>query len=42
MGGRVFVDGNSMANVTDLGITTNGGTAVANASGSNDNLALVS
>ena len=41
-GGSVFVDGGSVANLTDLGITANGGTAIADASGGNYNLAFVS
>src|SRR5215218_4401708 len=41
-GGPVFVDGGSMSNVTDLGITANGGTAIADASGGDYNLAFVS
>jgi hypothetical protein len=41
-GGPVFVDGGSMGNVTDLGITANGGTAIADASGGDYNLAFVS
>jgi hypothetical protein len=35
------VDGGSVANLTDLSITANGGTAIADASGSNYNLAFV-
>jgi hypothetical protein len=41
-GGPVFVDGGSIANLTDLGITANGGTAIADASGGDYNLAFVS
>jgi hypothetical protein len=41
-GGSVGVDGGTMANVTDLGITANGGTAIADASGGDYNLAFVS
>jgi hypothetical protein len=41
-GGPVFVDGGSMANLTDLGITASGGTAIADASGGDYNLAFVS
>jgi hypothetical protein len=41
-GGPVFVDGGSIGNLTDLGITANGGTAIADASGGDYNLAFVS
>ena len=41
-GGPVFVDGGSSANLTDIGITANGGTAIADASGGDYNLAFVS
>ncbi len=41
-GGPVFVDGGSVANVTDIGISANGGTAIADASGGDYNLAFVS
>jgi hypothetical protein len=41
-GGPVAVDGGTMANLTDLGITANGGTAIADASGGDYNLAFVS
>lgn len=41
-GGPVFVDGGSVANLTDLGITASGGTAIADASGGDYNLAFVS
>jgi hypothetical protein len=41
-GGPVFVDGGSIANLTDLSITANGGTAIADASGGDYNLAFVS
>jgi hypothetical protein len=41
-GGSVGVDGGTIANVTDLGITANGGTAIADASGGDYNLAFVS
>jgi hypothetical protein len=41
-GGSVGVDGGSVANLTDLGITGSGGTAIADASGGNYNLAFVS
>ena len=40
--GTVAVDGGSMANSTTLGITANGGTAIADASGGSYNLAFVS
>jgi hypothetical protein len=41
-GGPVFVDGGSVGNMTDLSITANGGTAIADASGGDYNLAFVS
>ena len=41
-GGPVSVNGGSMANNTTLGVTANGGTAIADASGGNYNLAFVS
>ena len=41
-GGPVSVDGGSIANLTDIGITANGGTAIADASGGDYNLAFVS
>ena len=41
-GGPVTVDGGSIANLTDIGITASGGTAIADASGGNYNLAFVS
>jgi hypothetical protein len=41
-GGNVGVDGGSMANLTDLGVSANGGTAIADASGGDYNLAFVS
>ena len=41
-GGSVGVDGGSVANLTDLGITANGGTSIADASGGDYNLAFVS
>jgi hypothetical protein len=41
-GGSVAVDGGDVANLTDLGITANGGTAIADASGGDYNLAFVS
>ena len=40
--GSVAVDGGAVANLTDLSITANGGTAIADASGGNYNLAFVS
>jgi hypothetical protein len=40
--GTVAVDGGSMANTTTLGISANGGTAIADASGGDYNLAFVS
>jgi hypothetical protein len=42
VGGPVTVDGGSVANLTDIGITANGGTAIADASGGDYNLAFVS
>jgi hypothetical protein len=41
-GGPVAVDGGSVANSTQLSISANGGTAIADASGGNYNLAFVS
>ena len=41
-GGSVAVDGGSVANLTDLDITADGGTAIADASGGDYNLAFVS
>jgi hypothetical protein len=41
-GGSVFADGGDVANLTDLGITANGGTAISDASGGDYNLAFVS
>jgi hypothetical protein len=41
-GGPVSVDGGSVANLTDLSITANGGTAISDASGGDYNLAFVS
>jgi hypothetical protein len=41
-GGPVSVDGGSVANLTDLSITANGGTAISDASGGNYNIAFVS
>src|ERR687889_344570 len=41
-GGSVGVDGGTVANVTDLRISANGGTAISDASGGDYNLAFVS
>ena len=41
-GGSVAVDGGDVANLTDLSITANGGTSIADASGGDYNLAFVS
>ena len=41
-GGSVGVDGGDVANLTDLGISANGGTAISDASGGDYNLAFVS
>jgi hypothetical protein len=41
-GGPVLVDGGDVANLTDLSITANGGTAIADASGGDYNIAFVS
>jgi len=41
-GGSVGVDGGAVSNLTNLGITANGGTAIADASGGDYNLAFVS
>jgi len=41
-GGPVFVDGGDIANLTDLGVSAGGGTAIADASGGDYNLAFVS
>jgi hypothetical protein len=41
-GGPVGVDGGSVANSTQLNIAANGGTAIADASGGDYNLAFVS
>ncbi len=41
-GGPVAVDGGTVANLTDLDVSANGGTAIADASGGNYNLAFVS
>jgi hypothetical protein len=40
--GSVIVDGGDVANLTELGISANGGTAIADASGGSYNLAFVS
>ena len=40
--GPVAVDGGSVANLTDIGVSANGGTAIADASGGDYNLAFVS
>ena len=40
--GSVGVDGGDVGNLTDLGISSNGGTSIADASGGNYNLAFVS
>ena len=40
--GTVAVDGGSVANTTDLSVSANGGTAIADASGGDYNLAFVS
>ncbi len=41
-GGSVAVDGGDVANSTNLGIAANGGTAIADASGGDYNVAFVS
>jgi hypothetical protein len=41
-GGPVAVDGGNVANLTDLDVSADGGTAIADASGGNYNLAFVS
>ena len=41
-GGSVGVYGGDMANTTDLGITSNGGSAISDSSGGSYNLAFVS
>lgn len=41
-GGSVYVDGGAVGNLTDLGVTASGGTAIADASGGDYNLAFVS
>jgi hypothetical protein len=41
VGGPVTADGGDIANVTDIGVTADGGTAIADASGGDNNLAIV-
>ncbi len=41
-GGQVGVDAGTVGNATTLGVSANGGTAIADASGGNYNLAFVS
>jgi hypothetical protein len=41
-GGSVGVDGGDVANLTDVGVSVNGGTAISDASGGSYNLAFVS
>jgi hypothetical protein len=41
VGGPVTADGGDVANVTDIGVTADGGTAIADASGGDNNLAVV-
>ena len=41
-GGPVAADGGDVANLTNIGVTANGGTAISDASGGNYNLAFVS
>ncbi|MCC2628330.1 MAG: hypothetical protein K0S14_1980 [Thermomicrobiales bacterium] len=41
-GGSVAVDGGSVGNSTQLSVSANGGTAIADASGGDYNLAFVS
>ena len=41
-GGPVYVDGGAVGNLTDLGVSASGGTAIADASGGDYNLAFVS
>ena len=40
--GSVAADGGDVANLTDIGVSVNGGTAIADASGGDYNLAFVS
>jgi hypothetical protein len=40
--GSVAADGGDVTNLTDIGVTANGGTAISDASGGNYNLAFVS
>lgn len=42
IGGPVAVDGGVVSNLTDLGVTASGGTAISDASGGDYNLAFVS
>lgn len=42
VGGPVAVDGGDVANLTDLGLSVNGGTSISDASGGSYNLAFVS
>ena len=41
-GGPVAADGGDVANLTTIGVTANGGTAISDASGGDYNLAFVS
>ena len=41
-GGPVYVDGGAVGNLTDIGVSASGGTAIADASGGDYNLAFVS
>ena len=41
-GGPAFVDGGTVSNLTDVGVSAGGGTAIADASGGDYNLAFVS
>ena len=40
--GSVFADGGDVTNLTNIGVTANGGTAISDASGGDYNLAFVS
>lgn len=42
VGGPVAVDGGLISNLTDLGVTASGGTAISDASGGSYNIAFVS
>jgi hypothetical protein len=42
LGGPVLVDGGDVANLTNLSVSANGGTAISDASGGDYNLAFVS